>query len=227
MALLQIKPNVYYRQHMIECTLLCFLKINVLFTLADQQDEQAIMTLAIENFNRTSMFPGTPTEAVVDPNTVRPEMIDIVKNDKNLSAMVATTHEFRRNMRKLPQAMRARIDQELNQVFGNRLNLECRPIFVSLEEEQIISYERIKLLVSDRMRPYFEHGQINKSSDFEILVQLISRTLMESASDPSTILYYFIVTRQKRFDDFQYHMFKNIYNHRRRYTVKKVLILSQ
>jgi hypothetical protein len=189
---------------MIERTLLCFLKINVLFTLADQQDEQAIMTLAIENFKCTSMFSGSTTEDIVDPNTVRPEMINIVKNDKNLSAMVATTHEFRRNMRRLPQTMRARIDQKMNQVFGNCLNHEYRPIFLSLEEERIISYERIMLLVSDHMRPYFEHGQIKKSSDFEILVQLISRTMMESASDPSTIHYYFIVTRQKRFDDFQY-----------------------
>jgi hypothetical protein len=150
------------------------------------------------------MFPGTPTEDIVDPNTVRPEMIDIVKNDKNLSAMVATTHEFRRNMGRLPQAMRARIDQELNQVFGNRHNLEYRPLFLSLEEERIISYERIKLLVSDRMRQYFEHRQITKSSDYEILVHLISSTMMENASDPSTMLYYFIFTRRKRFDDFQY-----------------------
>jgi hypothetical protein len=162
------------------------------------------MTLAIENFNRTSMFPGTPTEAIVDPNTVRPEMIDIVKNDKNLSAMVATTHEFRRNMRRLPHAMRARIDKELNQVFDNCFNPEYQSIFLSLEEERVISYERIKLLVSDRMRPYFEYGPIIKSSEFEILVRLISRTMMESASDPSTILYYFIVTCQKRFDVFQY-----------------------
>ncbi|XP_025407463.1 uncharacterized protein LOC112681422 [Sipha flava] len=151
----------------------------------DQQDEQAILTLAIENFNRTSMFPGMPTEDIVDPNTVRPEMIDIVKNDKNLSAMVATTHEFRRNMRRLPHAMRARIDKELNQVFDNCFNPEYQSIFLSLEEERVISYERIKLLVSDRMRPYFEYGPIIKSSEFEILVRLISRTMMESASDPT------------------------------------------
>jgi hypothetical protein len=185
-------------------TLLCFLKIIVLFTLADQQDEQSIMALAIENFKCTSMFPGSTTEDFVDPSTVRPEMINIVKNDKNLSAMVATTHEFRRNMKRLPQAMRARINQELNNMLGNCPNPRYQPIFLSLEEERIISYERIMLLVSDRMRPYFEHGQFTKSSEFEILVQLISRTLMNSASDPSMIFHYFIVTRQKRFDVFQY-----------------------
>uniref|UniRef100_A0A2S2QTI4 Uncharacterized protein n=1 Tax=Sipha flava TaxID=143950 RepID=A0A2S2QTI4_9HEMI len=143
------------------------------------------MTLAIENFKCTSMFPGSITEDIVDPSTVRPEMINIVKNDKNLSAMVATTHEFRRNMKRLPQAMRARINQELNNMLGNCPNPRYQPIFLSLEEERIISYERIMLLVSDRMRPYFEHGQFTKSSEFEILVQLISRTLMNSASDPT------------------------------------------
>jgi hypothetical protein len=162
------------------------------------------MTLAIENFKCTSMFPGSISEDIVDPSTVRPDVINVVKNDKDLSAMVATTHEFRRNMKRLPRAMRARIDQELNRMFGNCLHPGYQSIFLSTEEERIISYERIMLLVSNRIKPYFEHGKIAKSSDFENLVQLISRTMMDNASDPSTILYYFVVTRQKRFDVFQY-----------------------
>jgi hypothetical protein len=151
------------------------------------------MTLAIENFKCTSMFPGSITEDIVDPSTVRPEMINIVTNDKDLSAMVATTHEFRRNMKRLPQSMRARIDQELNRMFGNCLDPGYQPIFLSMEEERIISYKRIMLLVSDHMKLYFERRQISKSFDFENLVQLISWTIMESASDPSTIFSYFIV----------------------------------
>jgi hypothetical protein len=160
------------------------------------------MTLAIENFKCTSMFPGSISEDIVDPSTVRPDIINMVKNDKDLSAMVATTHEFRRNMKRLPRAMRARVDQELNRMFGNCLDPGYRSIFLSKEEEWIISYERIMLLVSNRMKPYFEHEKIAKSSDFENIVQLISRTMMDSASDPSTILYYFVVTRQKQFDVF-------------------------
>jgi hypothetical protein len=143
------------------------------------------------------MFPGSITKDIVDPSIVRPEVINIITKEKDFSAMVATTHEFRRNMKRLPQAMRARIDQELNQMFGYCLDPGYRPMFLSMEEERIISYDRIMRLVSDRMKPYFELGRITKSSDFEILVQLISRTMMDSASDPSTILYYFIVTCQK------------------------------
>jgi hypothetical protein len=152
------------------------------------------MTLAIENFKCTSMFPGSITEDIVDPSTLRPEMINIVTNDKDLSSMVATMHEFRRNMKRLPQSMRARIDQELNRMFGNCLDPGYQSIFLSMEEERIISYKRIMLLVSDHMKLYFERRQISKSSDFENLVQLISWTIMESASDPSTIFSYFIVT---------------------------------
>lgn len=77
-------------------------------------------------------------------------------------------------------------------------------MFLSKEEERIISYDRIMRLVSNRMKPYFDLRQITNSSDFDILVQLISKTMMDSASDPSTIIYYFICIRLMRFDVFQY-----------------------
>jgi hypothetical protein len=60
------------------------------------------MTLAIENFKCTSMFPGSITEDIVDPSTLQPEIINIITKEKYLGVMVATTHEFRRNMKRLP-----------------------------------------------------------------------------------------------------------------------------
>jgi hypothetical protein len=149
------------------------------------------MTHATKNFKCTSIFPGSITKDIVDPSVVLPEIINIIMKEKDISTMMAMTHEFRMNMKRLPQAMWARIDQELNQMFVYCLDLGYRPMFLSMEKERIISYDRIMRLVLDRMKPYFDLERIAKTFDFEILKSNSYRGPWWIA--PATRVRYFII----------------------------------
>jgi hypothetical protein len=76
-------------------------------------------------------------------------------------------HEFRRQLKELPEEVHIRVDEMLDRYFqkttGTQLGFK-----LSESQEQSLSFKRIVRLVVANMKPYYDAGHITKTM-FETL----------------------------------------------------------
>lgn len=135
----------------------------------------------IENYKPIDDFSELPTIIPVSPNTIRPEKIHEILNDKFRSERVAKKYELQRSINEMPWELQISLNQRFDDLFGNNHTYESDPL--SDEEERIIAHKRIVKLVVGFMTPYYKAHRINRLL-FKSLAKLISKNLMDRAYDP-------------------------------------------
>lgn len=135
----------------------------------------------IENYKPKDDFSELPTIIPVSPNTIRPEKIHEILNDKFRSERVAKKYELQRSINEMPWELQISLNQRFDDLFGNNHTYESDPL--SDEEERIIAHKRIVKLVVGFMTPYYKAHRINRLL-FKSLAKLISKNLMDRAYDP-------------------------------------------
>lgn len=135
----------------------------------------------IGNYKPLDDFSELPTIIPVSPNTIRPEKIHEILNDKFRSERVAKKYELQRSINEMPWELQISLNQRFDDLFGNNHTYESDPL--SEEEERIIAHKRIVKLVVGFMTPYYKAHRINRLL-FKSLAKLISKNLMDRAYDP-------------------------------------------
>lgn len=149
--------------------------------------------MAVEKYRRTGIRQRSviPTMCI-DPNTMRPNIINVVVANTQDSKHVAETYEFRRKLREMPQESQTRVDGMLDRFFTNAADGTQLAFKLSELEEQAVCHRRIARMVVGRMKPFYDAGRITKSM-FKVLAELISKNFQYNTCSPSNFFTYSIL----------------------------------